>query len=320
MPMNLVTFYYKLSPSGLPANGTTYQLGGRRVRFLQPALLKTCRIADLEVQSTELGLEGVKLVCVTDVEFFLPKWPRRLLTVTVEVADGQPVMAIKEAFPQQIPVPIRTQLLPQDLYLYSCTAPDNEQGRAFASQILRDSRTLTDTMAGFEKSSGVRLVDDAKGFATLVDKPSPERYRRLVLLYTLAIAYQEQLQGYLDRFREALFDDDDPALFPLREESIRFNAQYYFDNPVLNGRIELRPKWRPLADSFLLRETSKEFQKQLDSVAQIAAMRAEERNEQRHTEAHEQQEQRDAQLQKQQHYTNVALAVIGVLLAALSLL
>ena len=87
-----------------------------------------------------------------------------------------------------------------------------------------------------------------------------------------------------------------------------------------NGRIELRPKWRPLADSFLLRETSKEFQNQLDSVAQIAAMRAEERNEQRHIEAREQQEQRDAQLQKQQHYTNVALAVIGVLLAALSLL
>jgi len=88
---------------------------------------------------------------------------------------------------------------------------------------------------------------------------------------------------------------------------------------VLNGRIELRPKWRPLADSFLLRKTSAEFQGQLDAVAQIAAMRAEERNEQRHTEVREQQEQRDAQMQKQQHYTNVGLAVIGVLLAALSL-
>ena len=262
--MDIATLYFTLSPKCPTLDGQLLTIDGRPIRFLHPEILGRGSFSEVKLDE----IVGSRVQFSYELELFAP-WRLRMLAVTVEIKDNEDANQVKGMVARHLLEHFGREHC-QPLYFYSCLSANQNNAKGFVSVCLRGAQGLS--MEKFPEEAGLRMVYDAKGFAMVGERPQVARYQRLVLLYTVALAYQEQLQSFISGIRDSLVGGEEAALLRVQEEALRFNALYYLDNPVLVGTVELRSSWRTLADSFQLRDTHQELQNLLLTANQLTTI------------------------------------------------
>ncbi len=97
---------------------------------------------------------------------------------------------------------------------------------------------------------------------------------RSLAMYSLGLAYHQNLSQQISRIAEAATYSQD-TLLRVKQEAYRFNAQYYFTNPVKPAYQELYRTYEVLNGPWGLHKLLEECRQKLDLIAEFSRVRAE---------------------------------------------
>lgn len=137
-----------------------------------------------------------------------------------------------------------------------------------ASLFIRRSKSLK-ADSPIEVSSGWRHVD-GQGLLLINNYTCVKQPRRITLLLMLAIAYFKAFQKINEELAEALKSIDDiDKIEKIFSIASKFNARYYFFNPVQVSSYHTYKCWENIRDAFDLQSKYQETNEQIQQVHQI---------------------------------------------------
>ena len=137
-----------------------------------------------------------------------------------------------------------------------------------------------------------------------VDQP-----KRQILLLMLAVAYYQAFQQISEELALALEKSDEvDKIEELYESAARFNARYYFFNPVKINNYATFTCWQDIRDAYKLQTQYHELNQQIEQVHSILGHRRKQR---------EEKESIERQQENESWYKNITL--LGVFLSVLGL-
>lgn len=99
------------------------------------------------------------------------------------------------------------------------------------------------------------------------------QFERYVVLHALGLAYQEVLQAFLNRCRNAVEQGRNDTLLKIQEEATLFMTCHLYRQPVRTDRAVLRQAWQHIRKSLALADLTRECEEQFDRVGQLCAAR-----------------------------------------------
>lgn len=171
--------------------------------------------------------------------------------------------------------------------------------REDASQFIRGSDSLkAESLTEF--SNEWRHVD-GRGLLLFNSREDLKQPRRATLILMLAIAYFRAFQKINEELAEALESTDDiRKIEDIYSVASKFNARYYFFNPIQVSSYHTYKCWEEIRDAFDLQNKYQETNEQIQQVHQILS--------------HMNQKKQEVKTQKWNKtitYIGLALAVLG---------
>lgn len=147
-----------------------------------------------------------------------------------------------------------------------------ETGCEAVSMFIRGTRTLTS--GDYKSVGGLMVAADAKGLSFFNTGGSPERALRVLVAYSLGLAYYGVLEQAINALaimtRGKGSRGKEEAMYT---EFSRFLASHYFDEPARVTTTEVGPCYAQVRDRLHLRQLRDEVTEQLSRVADIGRIR-----------------------------------------------
>lgn len=144
------------------------------------------------------------------------------------------------------------------------------------SMFIRDAKTLT--LNDYKCVGELKVAADAKGFAIFSTRESNDRALRILVAYSLGLAYHHVLEQAIDALAVMTRGKGPRG----REEAMytgfsRFLAGHYFDEPARVTTTEVGPCYALIRERLHLRQLRDEATEQLSRIADIGRLRQQSR-------------------------------------------